>query len=101
CSKPFASYRVTVSHLTKSEGEERHGRSRFLSRQWLRAITHGGGMRKMPHFQNMFHANGGGLRPGRPGFGGDKRGGHPCQSGVGRSRSRRKQTLNSCHDRPV
>src|SRR5215472_13088990 len=33
----------------------------------------------------MFHANGGGLRPGRPGLTRDRRGSHPCQSAVRRA----------------
>src|SRR6516164_4313501 len=52
----------------------------------------------------MFHANGGGLRPGRPGRPGltrDRRGSHPCQSAVGCSRSRQNQPLSDCHARPI
>src|SRR5215468_10565159 len=49
----------------------------------------------------MFHANGGGLRPGRPGLTRDRRGSHPCQSAVGRSRSRQNQPLSDCHARPI
>src|SRR6516165_9934383 len=49
----------------------------------------------------MFHANGGGLRPGRPGLTRDRRGSHPCQSAVGCSRSRQNQPLSDCHARPI
>src|SRR5499433_2510824 len=49
----------------------------------------------------MFHANGGGLRPGRPGLRRDRRGSHPCQSAVGRSRSRQNQPLSDCHAGPI
>src|SRR5262247_1524330 len=49
----------------------------------------------------MFHANGGGLRPGRPGLWRDRRGSHPCQSAVGRSRSRQNQPLSDCHAGPI
>src|SRR5262249_14070912 len=49
----------------------------------------------------MFHANGGGLRPGRPGLRRDRRGSHPCQSAVGRSRSRQKQPLSDCDAGPI
>src|SRR5215467_936563 len=49
----------------------------------------------------MFHANGGGLRPGRPRLWRDRRGSHPCQSAVGRSRSRQNQPLSDCHAGPI
>src|SRR5262249_26268849 len=49
----------------------------------------------------VFHANGGGLRPGRPGLWRDRRGSHPCQSAVGRSRSRQNQPLSDCHAGPI
>jgi len=45
---------VLMPHLTKSDGEERHGRRRFLSQQRLPASIHGRGMRKCRTFRSSF-----------------------------------------------
>src|SRR5262249_56550182 len=77
---PSRPRRCCCRTLSNPTGRNAAAEDDFCRNSARLGTIHGRGMRKMPHFSIVLHANGGGLRSNGQVWPRDRRGPHPCQS---------------------